>query len=74
MSSKNFRQNFQNLGKKCWSFFFYVLFTLFIRNNFKRTQGLDFAQSLGKIKNNLRAFEDETLKIWQKAEKYIDLR
>ena len=51
---------------------FYSLF--FIRNNFKRTQGLDFAQSLGKIKNNLRAFEDETLKIWQKAEKYIDLR
>ena len=39
----------------------------FYKNNFIRTLGWDFAQSWSKIKNNLRTFEAETLKIWQKS-------
>ena len=39
---------------------------LFYKNNFLRTRDWDFAQSWGKIKNNLKTSEAETLKICQK--------
>ena len=66
-ASKNFRKDFQNFGQKFRSFFFYILYALFYKNNFIRLQGGDFAQSWGKIKINLRTFEAETLKILQKS-------
>ena len=49
--------------------------TLFLyKNNFIRTPGWDFAQIWGKVKNNLRTFEAETLKICQKSYKIDRLK